>query len=326
MKKLILVAMILNVGLYSCSPSGPDVIAIPVVYTTAIIGITSNTAQAGGIVTSDAGNVVLAKGICWSRRPVPFTRDSKTNDGSGTGNYGSTMTDLLPNTTYYIRAYATNSEGTAYGNELSFVTESKSETTVTDIDGNVYNIVTIGSQTWMKENLKTTRYNNGDDITTGLNEDLWRNTTSGAYSVYNNDPANDDRYGKLYNWYAAIDPRKIAPQGWHVPTLEEWKALIQAVGDYPLAGGALKESGFSHWHVPNAGATNSSDFIALPAGSRLDNGTYASLGDYGYWWTSTEYLPGSSDAEAILLLNRSPEALQVTGKMQNGSSIRCVKD
>ena len=313
-------------GLYSCSKTGPDDIAIPVLTTMTITVITPYTAQSGGTISSDEGNAVTARGICWSINPGPSTADSITTDGAGTGNFSSMLTGLLPNTTYYVRAYATNSNGTAYGNELSFATQPVSETTVTDIDGNVYNIVTIGSQTWMKENLKTTHYRNGEAIPTGLSDDSWETTTSGAFAFYNNDDANNALYGNIYNWYAAFDSSIIAPQGWRVPSLEEWEILIYAVGEYPMAGGALKETGFTHWNTPNSGATNSSNFNALPGGSRYSDGTYIFLRDYGYWWTSTEYLPGSSEAEAILLSSTSPESFQVTGSKRNGASIRCIKD
>ena len=315
--------------LFSCSKpdtgGNPPVITTPVLTTTAVSIITQYTAQAGGNVSSDGGDAVTARGTCWSTNHNPTTADSKTTDGTGTGNYSSILTGLVPNTAYYLRAYATNSKGTAYGNELSFATQPVSATTVTDIDGNVYPVIIIGTQTWMKENLKTTRYQNGEAIPTGLSDASWAATTSGAFAIYNNDAANNTVYGKLYNWYAATDSRKIAPQGWHVPSREEWETLITFLGESPIAGGEMKETGLTHWNTPNVGASNSSGFTGLAGGSR-SNLSYGFIGDGGYWWSTTEYLPASAEAESLGLFARTAEAFLVTGSKVFGTSIRCIKD
>ena len=321
-------SVILLIGLFSCGkPDGPDnPPAIPVISTTAISVITQYTAHAGGNVTSDGGTAVTTRGVCWSTNHNPSTADSKTADSTGTGNYSSILTGLVASTTYYVRAYATNSAGTAYGTEVSFVTQPISTTTVTDIDGNVYPVITVGNQVWMQENLKVTRYSNGESIPAELSDASWETTTSGALGIYNNQATNNTVYGKLYNWYAGIDTRKIAPQGWHVPSKEEWETLINFLGGSLIAGGELKEAGLAHWTSPNSGATNNSGFTGLPGGTRLPNGPYSFIGTNGYWWTSTEYLPGGTEAEALLLLTSSTESLQVTGSKQNGASIRCIKD
>jgi uncharacterized protein (TIGR02145 family) len=233
---------------------------------------------------------------------------------------------LLPNTTYFLRAYAINSKGTAYGNELTFSTQQVSATTVTDIDGNVYPVITIGNQTWMKENLKTTRYQNGEAIQTGLSDAAWGTTTTGSFAIYNNDAANNTAYGKLYNWYAAIDARKIAPAGWHVASKAEWQTLINSLGGFAAAGGTMKEGGIIHWNTPNTGATNSSEFTGLGAGNRMATGAYNFIGNGGYWWTTTENSPGSTDAEAIGLFYNLMEAAQISGNKLFGVSIRCIKN
>ena len=329
MKKKFMLRVLLLLGLSSCKSITDHVgipPAIPEVTTFSLSIITQYTAITGGNVSADAGITVTQSGICWSTDHNPTIADSKTTNGPGTGNFSTILTGLIPNTTYYIRAYATNFSGTGYGNELSFMTLQVSATTVTDIDGNVYPVITIGNQVWMKENLKTTHYRNGDALISGLTDETWGTTQSGAFTIYNNDAAITAQYGNLYNWYACIDSRKIAPQGWHVPTKEEWETLITSVGDFLTAGGELKETGLAHWNTPNSGATNNSGFIALPAGSRLDNGTFIAMGDKGWWWTTTEYLAGSGDAEAVLMFNDSPEASQVTGSKATGASIRCVKD
>jgi uncharacterized protein (TIGR02145 family) len=232
---------------------------------------------------------------------------------------------LAPNTIYFLRAYAVNSKGTAYGNELSFSTQQESATTVMDIDGNIYPVITIGNQTWMKENLKTTRYQNGEAIPTGLSDATWGTTTVSAFAVYNNDAANNTAFGKLYNWYAATDARKIAPAGWHVPTQAEWLTLIYSLGGFGAAGGAMKEAGLIHWNTPNTGATNSSGFTGLGAGNRTSTGAYNFIGNGGYWWSTTDS-PGSTDAEAIGLFYNDAEAAQISGSKVYGVSIRCIKN
>jgi uncharacterized protein (TIGR02145 family) len=161
-----------------------------------------------------------------------------------------------------------------------------SNTTVTDIDGNVYQTVSIGTQCWMKENLKVSKYRNGDPIPTNLDNTSWQSTTSGAYAIYNNDAANNTTYGKLYNWYAVADSRNLCPTGWHVPTDAEWTTLENYLGGRPVAGGKLKSTS-NLWATPNTGATNESGFSGLPGGGRDLNGTYDNIGNFGFWWSST---------------------------------------
>jgi uncharacterized protein (TIGR02145 family) len=320
----------LVITMISCSKTGtkndPPIVSAPELTTTAVSIITQYSAWSGGNVSSPGANVT-ARGVCWSINPGPTTSDSKTSDSTGTGNYNSVMTGLTPSTKYYFRSYGTNSKGTAYGNELSFTTQDPSATSVTDIDGNVYAIVTIGTQTWMKENLKVTHYRNGDPIPTGLSGAAWGATTSGAIAIYNNDAANNAVYGNLYNWYAAVDTRNIAPPGWHVPSEDERTTLFYGTpGGWDLSGGELKESGTTHWNAPNTGATNASGFTGLPAGNRMDTGDYLNMGDGGYWWTTTDEGPGSTDAEAMGLFTNNVYAAQISGSKLVGCSIRCIKD
>lgn len=327
-KDTFLLLVVLITGLLSCTKSGitndPPVIAAPSLTTTAATIVTQYTAQSGGNVSSQ-GAAVTARGVCWSINPGPTTADSKTSDSAGTGSYSSIMTGLTPSTKYYFRSYGTNSKGTSYGNELSFTTQDVSATSVTDIDGNIYSIVTIGSQTWMKENLKVTRYRNGDPIPTGLNNADWGATKSGACTLYNNDAGNNTVYGKLYNWYAAADPRNIAPEGWHVPSEAERSAIYGSLGGLDVAGGEMKEAGLTHWNSPNTGATNNSGFTGLPAGIRISTGEYFMMGSAGYWWTTTDY-PGYDDAEFMGLFANSAEGTQISDVKEMGISIRCIKD
>jgi len=327
MKNKFLFLVVLMFGLFSCSKPGPiSTSPVAELTTTMISVITQHTAQGGGNVSSDGGHAVTTRGVCWSASHNPTTANSKTADGTGTGNYNSVLTQLLPNTIYYVRAYAVNSQGTAYGTEVTFMTQQVSSTSVTDIDGNEYPVVTIGTQTWMKENLKTTRYRNGEAIPTGLNDNAWNNTITGAFVNYNNETANNAVYGRLYNWYTGIDTRNVAPAGWHVPTVSEWMTLINFLGGDNLAGAELKEDGLGHWITPNTGATNSSGFKAIPGGYRQNDGAFAALGNAGYWWTNTEASPGGADAEAVALFYDRSESPQVTGNKKIGASIRCIKD
>ena len=224
----------------------------------------SITASSGGNITDNGGSTVTARGVVWNTTGTPTISNSRTTDGSGTGSYVSNMTALSPSTTYYVRAYATNSTGTAYGNQQTFTTTATSQT-VTDIDGNTYNTVQIGTQVWMSENLKTSRYRNGGSIPYVVGNSDWQALTTGAWSNYNHDAANDPIYGKLYNWYTTLGDT-LCPAGWGVPTDDEWTTLTTYLGGESVAGGKMKSVGTAYWNDPNTGATNESGFSVLPGG------------------------------------------------------------
>jgi uncharacterized protein (TIGR02145 family) len=197
--------------------------------------------------------------------------------------------------------------------------------TVTDIDGNVYHTVTIGTQVWMVENLKTTRYRNGDPIHNITMTYEWDNMTSGACCDYENTLSNSKIYGKLYNWYAVNDNRKIAPVGWHIPSSVEWDSLVIYLGGRNIAGGKLKEKGTTHWYTPNTGATNESGFTALPGGSRYFSGKFLQMGTIGFWWSSTITKKGFA---YFLNLSYDEKGLGYYKflRLNGGLSVRCVKD
>ncbi len=194
-----------------------------------------------------------------------------------------------------------------------------------DIDNNIYDIVTIGTQTWMAENLRTTRYNDGTFIPQVTDDLSWSNLSTPAYTWYNNDNS-PSHLGALYNYYTAADTnsRNVCPTGWHVPSNSELNTLLSYLGGNSIAGGKLRETGLANWRDPNTGATNDSGFRALAGGNRRLDGSFASLGFYGRWWTSTE----SSETFALsLVIGHS----QITGNNSNiikgsGLSIRCIKD
>ena len=186
-------------------------------------------------------------------------------------------------------------------------------------------ILTLCGQTWMTKNLDVLRYRNGDSITKITDPAEWGALTTGAYCYYNNDSATYAAiYGKLYNFYAVIDPRGLAPEGWHIPSHTEWSTLQTCLGGSSVSGGVMKETGTTHWSAPNTGATNSSGFTALPGGNRNVNGLFLSLGNVAYWWSSTVFNSTDSWFRYITYNNGS---LQNTASWKvNGFSIRCVRD
>jgi uncharacterized protein (TIGR02145 family) len=197
--------------------------------------------------------------------------------------------------------------------------------TVKDIDDNIYKTVTIGTQVWMAENLRTTRFNDGTAIPLITENKGWTAMFSPAYFWYgNSEKGIKCTYGALYNWYA-VSTDKLCPAGWHVPDNKEWKALIKNLkGGARAAGVQLKETGTEHWQGPNKGATNSSGFTALPGGYREGNGNFHDLGRYGGWWSKTEASANKADYRG--LLNDSRASGYGTSYKASGFSVRCVRN
>jgi len=197
--------------------------------------------------------------------------------------------------------------------------------TMTDIDGNTYKTVKIGSQWWMAEDLRTTRYRDGTSIPNVTENSAWLALTAGAYCYYNNNSSYADTYGALYNWYAVNDSRNIAPSGWHVPTDAEWQILINFLGGDAVAGGKMKESGAEHWNSPNTGASNESGFTALPGGRHESiTGFFDNMGEFAFYWSATLFYGDYA-------LYRSPyahssEVVRYDCSRRNGFSIRLVRD
>jgi uncharacterized protein (TIGR02145 family) len=177
----------------------------------------------------------------------------------------------------------------------------------------------------MARNLDVTTYRNGDIIPEVKDSAAWAKLKTGAWCYYKNDPANGKVYGKLYNWYAVNDPRGLAPEGWHVPTDEEWNTLTKTLGGDEIAGGKMKEMGTEHWGSPNTGATNSSGFTALPGGLRFDVGDFVGIGNRAFWWSITESHPSSIMYRYVHLASGYLNKDEWLGG-QAGFSVRCVKD
>lgn len=314
--------------LVSCSSDNNDEtstspqIGLPTLTTTRGSLIATATASSGGDISSDGGGEITGRGVVWSTNLSPtISLSTKTSDGIGTGAFTSAITGLTANTTYYIKAYATNSAGTAYGNQVSFKTTNVG-TPITDIDGNTYETVVICNQTWTKTNLNVSKYRNGDVIPQVTDQAQWSALTTGAWCYYENNSSNGTTYGKLYNWYAVNDPRGLAPEGFHLPTYAELNALSDCLGGFNVGGGKMKETGTTHWESPNI-ATNSSGFTGLPGGSRQP--TFNTIGYNGSWWgvnTSDDpryasYYGLQFNDESIFFMNWSKSF---------GLSVRCIKD
>jgi len=205
---------------------------------------------------------------------------------------------------------------------------------VNDIDGNVYQTVTIGKQIWMIENLKTTKYNDGASISNVTLDSDWTTLTSGSYCWYENDTTNKNTYGALYNWYS-VDTKKLCPIGWHVPSNSDWTILTDYLGGeniygISVAGGKLKESGTAHWRSPNTGATNETGFTGLPGGYRygIVDFSWLGIGEQGYWWSSSlDMIDKPNDAADYRAMSYYDDIV-INGieiKMV-GFSVRCLKN
>jgi uncharacterized protein (TIGR02145 family) len=406
----------LSLYFYSCKEDPKP----PSVATKDITEITGITAISGGTILDDGGGPIIDNGVCWSTTDQPTIDENKTMENVS-GTYVSTLTQLSPNTTYYVRAYATNTGGTGYGNSISFTTMGdepvvmgssvinlgvntatlscsinpnfvnttvlfewgtttsyghtaaasqnpltggnplnvsadltglESEITfnfrikatndlgtsysdnlsfktfaAVDGDGNGYYSVTIGTQTWLVEPLKTTKYNDRTNIPNVTDSIAWAALTTGAYCNYRNKTASDfiATYGRLYNWYA-VNSGKLAITGWHIPTHNEWKTLVTFLGGQDVAGGKMKEAGIIHWQTPNNGATNESGFSALPSGYRgpILTYEYQSLGKNVAFWESTIY-PSTQAYGLVLRYNEITSQTYIFNKAY-GFPVRLIKD
>jgi uncharacterized protein (TIGR02145 family) len=318
--------------------------------TTAVSGITASSAISGGSITNDGGKPITQRGICYSTSQNPTTANNTTINGNGLGTFTSNLSGLLPNTTYYVRAYAINNSGAFYGNEINFTTSSLVNPTahscgaenvhnpnltygaMTDQEGNVYKTIVIGTQEWMAENLKTSIYRNGDPIENVTNDNEWSGLSTGAWCFYNNDSQYNCPYGKFYNWYAVTDPRNLCPAGWHVPTDNEWTILINYLNPNTNSsgnitnsvGGKLKSVGLQYWLDPNLGAVNESGFSGLPSGQRDAGGTFNFIGYFSLWSSSTESVNTYAWYRGLQYYDGN--ATRLMQAQQFGLSVRCLRD
>jgi len=283
--------------------------------------ITYNSAFSGGDIIDNGGAQITVGGICWSTSPGPLVTDTHTTLPYPQSNYASALTGLTENTTYYVRAYATSVAGTAYGNEISFTT-TLAPVAVNDIDGNSYNTIIIGSQTWFASNLKTTRLNDGTAIANVTDGTAWSLLSTPAYAWYNNDNVANGIYGILYNWQT-VNTGLLCPAGWQVPAESDMFNLEAALGGSLVAGGKLKETGTLHWSAPNTGATDEVGFTALPGGFRNYMGMFINIGLNSSWWTSSLI---SIDPTFFSLDANSAEIMLQMMFDKAGMYVRCMKN
>ncbi len=325
-----------------CLKDTNSIVSIPSLTTTAITAITATSSTSGGNITADGGAPITARGVVWSTSTNPtITLTTKTSNGTGISSFTSSLTNLTPKTTYYVRAYATNSAGTAYGNEISFITSEAimnipcpGTPTVKDIDGNTYNTVQIGTQCWMRENLKVTKHRDGSiipldgsgGITGNGTGETWSSKTTGARTVYGHSATNLATYGYLYNWYAVSDTKGLCPSGWNVPSESDWNTLSNFLGDEIFAGGKMKESGTTNWVSPNINANNESGFSAIPSGFRKFEGEFSNLGSFSIWWSSTIFDEGDEVWALSVKNDNSTLSWSDLETFELGASIRCIKD
>jgi uncharacterized protein (TIGR02145 family) len=311
-------------------------VLLPEVITAGTSNILYESAASGGTVASDGGGNVTARGVCWSTAPNPTTGDNKTADGTGKGDFTSSIFGLKLGTLYYVRAYAMNSIGTVYGNQVSFTTKvtgvkfnsSLTYGILTDIDGKNYKTIPVGSQVWMAENLKTTKFNDGTDIPLISDAAQWTNIITPAFSWYaDNDTLYENIYGAYYNWFA-VSTGKLCPAGWHIPSDAEFQVMVDFLGGSTSAGSKLKESGSNNWSLPNGDATNASGLTALPSGMRgsLD-GSFSGQGIYGGWWTTTETNASPMGAAWSRWIHADTTVVAHSEIFKkDGFSVRCIKN
>jgi uncharacterized protein (TIGR02145 family) len=300
----------------------------PVVTTIAVSQVTSAGALAGGNIITDGGFPITSRGVCWSTTPNPTINNSKTNDGVGVGGYQSVIAGLKSSTTYYIRAYATNAFTTSYGEQFTFNTTVAPlfvfGSGVTDIEGNNYRTVVIGDQEWMEENLKVTKFNDGSSIPYINPLSEWSTASTPALCDWNHDIANGQTFGKLYNYYAIVDTRKLCPVGWRMPTSNDFITLESYIGA-PEAGKLMKSAiGWNFWPDPLQGnGNNLSGFNGL-AGGRRGGDDFQDYRSIAYWWTTSEF--STSTAISFSLSRENYILARVLLNKVNGLSVRCIKN
>lgn len=300
--------------------------------------ITSTTATSVGNITNDGGATITASGVCWSTSRNPSITDSKTTDGTEISEYISPIAGLTPETTFYLRGYAKNSMGTAYGNGISFITSSAS-TSITDIEGNNYSTVTIGNQVWLQQNLKITKYSNGNLIgtTTPASIDISKESTPKYQWAFNGKESNVPLYDRLYTWFAVNDIRNVCLTGWHVPSNAEWITLTDYLTNNGYGYGGIgnqitKSMAYTSGWVTDGTAgnigndqasNNSSGFSALPSGFGMSG--FAFLGSGCYYWSATEETTGLAWRGCYMRYS-STKVYNDYSQEKDGFSVRCLRD
>jgi len=330
--------------------------SFPTVITQPVSNIGATSATFAGSVTSDGNSPITVRGVCWSTSPNPTINDSFRINGNGLGSFSSNVTGLTLGVTYYVRAYATNDVGTAYGHEESFITDFANCGTVTDFDNNIYQTVIIGSKCWMRENLRTRNYADGTLIAYG---DAYMSYSDPYYYFPDNNESNVLTYGLLYNWAAVMknegssdtDPsgvQGVCPEGWHLPSRAEWNQLSNYVSLQPAyycnenpdyiakafasTSGWLEDDGLCAVGN-NLSANNATGLTILPAGYLYDYGLHLYFGYFAALWSATER-SGTDGYCSSLQLSDSGLNEYYPGAGNNihiiskeyGFSVRCVRN
>lgn len=320
----------LMIAIHSCSKKDKPAPSLPQVVTSEMTAVGDKSATGGGMVVNNGGGTISACGLCWDTLHDPVRTGNHTSHPAQPSAFTDSLTGLDTSTVYYVRAYAVNEAGTAYGNEVTFKTSGFPDFgTVSDVDGHKYRVIRIGSMYWLRSNLCVTKYRTGEAIPVVTADNQWKTQTTGAICSYEISGENATRYGLLYNKYAVDNAKGICPEGWHVPSRDEWLQLAEMLGGPATAGGHLKsrgtiEEGTGLWYAPNSGATDSVGFSSLPGGYRINYGTFYSLGNVAFFWTS-------SDSTAVygwnMILDANNAELQsYFNPRAAGFSVRCTKD
>ncbi|MDD3320523.1 MAG: FISUMP domain-containing protein [Paludibacter sp.] len=338
--------------LFSCNKT-TDLDQLPEVNIDLINNVTNVSASCLVDVLKDNGLSVTERGVCWANNSIPTIKSDSIVSGNGMGDFTVKLENLTPGQTYYVRAFATNKNGTSYSKVLQITTLSDDNIStnifnsnltygnLTDIDGNVYKTIVIGTQTWMAENLRVTKYRNGDAIPNVTINSTWHTLLKGAQCSYNNNIETNsiNKFGRLYNYYAVVDSRNLAPNGWHIPTDAEWTRLEDYLESKLTKTDSKAKSLTSSTDWPssltvgtvgyldpatNALLNNSTGFSALPAGIRFYCGCSNYVTTFTAWWSSSKY-DGTSAFFRSLNYNSSAIGRNYYDKVF-GLSIRCVKD
>ncbi len=328
---MVLVAFSGVLMIVTACKKGKDLsLSAPTVTTTGAVNVSQTFATLEGAVNANNLTTIVTfeydttTAYGHSLKAIP-----DTIDGNKTVDVVANLTGLTPATKYHFRVIAENSSGTVNGKDTTFTTSGIASSIIifnpnltygslSDIDGNAYKTIQIGSQTWMAENLKTTRFNDGTAIPLVKDAVSWAELSTPAYCWYTNDSV---IYGALYNWYT-VNTGTLCPAGWHVPSDVEWASLSTYLGGDTIAGNNLKETGITHWESPNTGAANGSGFTAIPGGYRANDGTFTDIRKDGYLWSSFEN--SSIDATYRALYYDSGNAVSGNSDKKDGFNVRCL--
>jgi uncharacterized protein (TIGR02145 family) len=325
------------------------IVSIPYVRTS-IKNITQRSVSFEGIILGDGGDYISSQGVCWGTNENPTVENDSTMYIFPNDVFTGIIYNLIPSTKYYFRTFAQNSIGIGYGNTVSRSTlpteigfnTNLSYGTINDIENNKYKTISIGNQTWMAENLRTTKYQNGDLIgtTSSPTQDISGESTPEYQWAYDGNESIAEVYGRLYTWYVINDSRKICPVGWHVPTQEEWTTLTNFLinNGYGLEGSenniANAMAATNGWEkngtqgTPGSGQTinNKSGFSALPGGFRSgSDGGFTFIGEGGYWWSSTDVNNVLAWRGCYIWFGFGTVYAD-PGEKKVGNSVRCLKD